>query len=87
MYVDKVKMQDLLMNLLTNAVKYTISGGRVDFDFHTEDKNMRIRVSDNGIGISKEFLEKIFEPFPRSRMHREEALEEPVWDFILCEES
>jgi len=69
---DKLKMQDLLMNLLTNAVKYTPAGGAVSLravrDRQAQDgKNVRFTVSDNGIGISEEFMPNLFEPFSQER--------------------
>jgi signal transduction histidine kinase len=61
-------MQDLLMNLLTNAVRYTPEGGAVSLsimpvDPPSEGKNVRILVSDTGVGISEEFLPNLYEPF------------------------
>ena len=70
--VDRLKVQDILMNLLTNAVKYTPEGGAVWLAVthrgQPEDgKNVRITVSDNGIGISEEFMPNLFEPFSQER--------------------
>ena len=67
-FVDKLKIQDLLMNLLTNAIKYTPEGGAVFLRItHTvlngDVGNVQITVSDNGIGISDEFMPKLYEPF------------------------
>ncbi|MCI1722416.1 MAG: transporter substrate-binding domain-containing protein [Lachnospiraceae bacterium] len=69
---DKLKIQDLMMNLLSNAVKYTPDGGSVHFSVteNTESdgrKNAVITVCDSGIGISKEFLPNLFEPFAQER--------------------
>lgn len=67
-FVDKLKIQDLIMNLLTNAVKYTPEGGTVRLSVMPvespgDGKNVRIAVSDNGIGISEEFMPNLYEPF------------------------
>ena len=66
--VDVLRMQELCLNLLSNAVKFTPSGGNVAFrlewlEGRTDGMTCRITVRDNGIGISKEFQEKLFEPF------------------------
>lgn len=67
-FVDKLKIQDLLMNLLTNAVRYTPEGGTVCLSIMpveppAEGKNVRILVSDTGVGISEEFMPNLYEPF------------------------
>lgn len=65
---DTLRLNQILMNLLTNAVKYTGEGGtvRVSAERIREGRKadvIRIRVEDNGIGISEEFQKKIFQPF------------------------
>ena len=75
--VDRLKLQEILLNLLSNAVKFTPEGGSIIFtikfpsggelDDLAEGCNTRISVSDSGIGISKSFLSKIFEPFTQER--------------------
>ena len=69
---DKLKLQDLLMNLLTNAVKYTPEGGAVSLraahaERPADGKNVQFTVSDNGIGISETFMPNLFEPFSQER--------------------
>ncbi|MEG2002892.1 MAG: ATP-binding protein, partial [Clostridia bacterium] len=65
---DSVRIQQILINILTNAIKFTPSGGKVCLDIsqiEKNDKNVKIcfKISDSGIGISPEFLPKIFKPF------------------------
>ena len=62
---DREKLQQVLINLLTNAVKFTASGGRVAVVAERDDRAGRVlvRVSDTGIGIPADKLEGIFEPF------------------------
>ena len=63
---DRDKTQQILINLLTNAVKFTASGGSVAIDAATRaDRAGRIflRVTDTGSGIAPEQLERVFEPF------------------------
>ena len=68
---DSVRIRQVFINLLTNAVKYTQRGGNIRFDIRElpcdEPGHARILTSviDNGIGMSDEFLEHIFEPFTR----------------------
>ena len=64
-YVDKDRMEQVLMNLLSNAIKYTEPGGRIDVDLRLEEEQIRIIVKDNGIGIPKEDLSRVFERFFR----------------------
>ncbi len=68
---DSIRLRQILLNLLTNAVKYTPSGGFVRFEIEErpcEDEGHAtffFSVIDNGHGMKKEFLEHIFEPFTR----------------------
>jgi len=67
---DAMKLQQVLINILGNAVKFT-EKGKVSMDIHTiNDSGMRsmlrFTVNDTGIGISEDFIEKIFEPFSQS---------------------
>jgi len=60
---DRAKADQILLNLLTNAVKFTGKGGTVITRCQSSDKTADIHVIDTGIGIAEEKLEKIFEPF------------------------
>lgn len=65
---DPVKIREIFLNLLNNAIKYTAGGGWCRLTVRRTDEtpqhvNLTIRVEDNGIGISSEFLPSIFEPF------------------------
>ena len=72
-YCDKTRLNQVLLNLLSNAVKFTPAGGTVSvrlkqFPGKTRDNGRyEIRVKDNGIGMSPEFVQKIFSPFERER--------------------
>jgi len=62
---DEVKLRQILVNLLDNAVKYTKTGSVeliIDFNSNRE-QNFMFQVNDTGIGIEKDQLEKIFDPF------------------------
>lgn len=60
---DREKMQQVLLNLLSNAVKFTDTGGTIRVYCESDDKFVRINVSDTGRGIPEEKLAQIFEPF------------------------
>ncbi len=68
--LDPVRLKQVCLNLLSNAVKYTPRGGRVELGFAVlpagdNTVNMHIQVKDNGLGMSREFLMKLFTPFER----------------------
>ncbi len=68
---DPVRLRQVFTNILGNAVKYTPAGGTIQIrahrmSEHTADGNCyQFEIQDNGIGMSKEFQEKLFEPFSR----------------------
>ncbi len=71
-YCDSVRLNQILINLLSNALKFTPEGGRVNVYLNQEslpDKpgfvRCHFRVKDTGIGMTKEFQDKIFETFSR----------------------
>ena len=72
-YCDKTRLNQVLLNLLSNAIKFTPAGGTVYVrlrQFPSTQKDCaqyEIRVKDNGIGMSQEFAQKIFDPFERER--------------------
>jgi two-component system sensor histidine kinase/response regulator len=72
-YCDKTRLNQILLNLLSNAVKFTPAGGTVSVRIRQCPGTQKgsglyeIRVKDNGIGMSQEFVKKIFSPFERER--------------------
>ncbi len=61
---DSLKLKQIIINLLSNAVKYTLKGG-VKLSVSYNDKNILVLVQDSGVGVAKDKLYKIFEPFVR----------------------
>ena len=67
--MDPVRLRDVLVNILSNAVKFTPDGGTITFEAQCQEKggdgyiNMRYRISDTGIGMSEEFIKEVFEEF------------------------
>ena len=66
---DTTKVKEILVNILSNAVKFTPDGGTITFEAQCQEKggdgyiNMRYRISDTGIGMSEEFTKEVFEEF------------------------
>jgi two-component system CheB/CheR fusion protein len=60
---DRVRLTQILENLLGNAAKFTEEGGQLALDVHRDGKEVVITVSDNGIGIPRHMLPRIFEIF------------------------
>ena len=72
-YCDKTRLNQILLNLLSNAIKFTPAGGTVSVRVRQLAGKVHgcgqyeFRIKDNGIGMSQEFAQKIFEPFERER--------------------
>jgi PAS domain S-box-containing protein len=65
-HADRNRFKQVLLNVLSNAIKYNRPGGRVDVSFQiTEDARVRTMIADTGIGIAPEHLDKLFAPFER----------------------
>ena len=62
-YADRDKMRQILLNMLSNAIKFTEPGGRIRMWCEPDGELVSIRVSDTGCGIPGDKLERIFEPF------------------------
>ncbi len=82
-HCDSVRLNQVLLNLLSNAIKFTPENGAIEVVLHEETSprgeeyvRIRIEVKDNGIGMSEEFRQHIFESFTREdnkRIHRTEG--------------
>ena len=82
-WCDGVRLNQVLLNLLSNATKYTLEGGSIRLFLSEENSpkgenyvRIHITVKDNGIGMSPEYLEKIYESYSRAdgaRIHKTEG--------------
>jgi signal transduction histidine kinase len=60
---DQEKLRQVLLNLLSNAIKFTDPGGRIELSWVADEEMALLRVSDTGVGIPPEQVERVFEPF------------------------
>ncbi len=76
LWCDRLKIQKIALNLLSNAIKYTPEGGKVIFRVEPSSPDRLVfDVEDNGIGMSEEFLKRIYEPFSQEK--RSESVNVP----------
>ena len=64
--VDASRLQQVIWNLVSNAIKFSLPGGRIVVALEQEEASLRIRVSDKGQGIAPEFLPFVFDRFAQS---------------------
>jgi len=79
-WCDKLKMQRIALNLISNSIKYTPAGGRIIISMiQGPSDNLKcrwsLRVEDTGIGMSREFMQKMYEPFAQEK--RSETVKTP----------
>lgn len=65
-HADKDKISQVIVNLMSNALKYTLKGGKVEVELFEDGKHVRLSVRDSGIGISDKDLPYVFERFYRA---------------------
>ena len=68
-WADEEKTRQILLNLVTNAIKFTEPGGAISVSYHRADRGVRIRVADTGRGIPPEQQARIFDPFVQVDRH------------------
>ncbi|MBU3700014.1 MAG: two-component sensor histidine kinase [Candidatus Kapabacteria bacterium] len=73
-YGDKERLSQVLTNLIDNAIKYNVDGGRVNITTSACDDGVRIEIADTGIGIPEQHLSRIFERFYRVDKDRSRAV-------------
>ena len=80
-YADQLRLNQIYINILSNAIKYTMPGGSVSVDLWEEESEKEgcvkliYRVADTGIGMSPEFLEKMYQPFSRQTDSRVNSIQ------------
>ena len=81
LYADQLRLNQIYINILSNAIKYTMPGGSVSVDLREESSDKEgcvkliYRVEDTGIGMSPEFLEKMYQPFSRQTDSRVNSIQ------------
>ncbi len=81
LYADQLRLNQIYINILSNAIKYTMPGGSVTVDLREEESEKEgcvkliYRVADTGIGMSPEFLEKMYQPFSRQTDSRVNSIQ------------
>jgi len=71
--VDQDKFTQIVRNLLSNALRYTPEGGRVEVALSDLESEIRVEIADEGPGIAEEYREKIFDKFERIQTERQEG--------------
>ncbi|MEL7655407.1 MAG: ATP-binding protein [Bacillota bacterium] len=72
--IDKDGIEQVLLNVLSNAIKYTQDGGRIDIDALSAGKTAQVIITDNGMGIPEKELSRVFERFFRVDRARSRAM-------------
>jgi len=70
-WADRDRVRQVVLNLLNNAFKFTLAGGKITLKARKQDDNMVVEIKDTGVGISKEDRERLFEPYYRRVDDRE----------------
>ena len=80
-YADQLRLNQVYINILSNAIKYTEPGGRVSVDMREEESQkpgcarLIYRVADTGIGMSPEFMANMYQPFSRQTDSRVNSIQ------------
>ncbi|WP_297437763.1 cell wall metabolism sensor histidine kinase WalK [uncultured Clostridium sp.] len=83
---DFNKISWVMINLIGNSIRYTDIGGIIEVEIKDIDKKMLISVKDNGRGIPKEYIEKIFEKFVQLKIEDEESNGSTGLGLAICKE-
>ena len=81
LYADQLRLNQIYINILSNAIKYTMPGGRISVDLREEKSEkagcvkLTYCVADTGIGMTPEFLEKMYQPFSRQTDSRVNSIQ------------
>ncbi|MBT4890991.1 MAG: ATP-binding protein, partial [Rhodospirillales bacterium] len=75
LYADRRSVRQILLNLLGNAIKFTPAGGNITLSAKSSGRNISLRITDTGIGISNEKLPGLTKPFTRAERDPHKAVE------------
>jgi signal transduction histidine kinase/DNA-binding response OmpR family regulator len=75
---DAERFQQILLNLLTNAIKFTPDGGRIDVSCEVDSDVVEIHVKDSGVGVRASDIDRVFEPFVQIDRHLTKATQQGV---------
>lgn len=70
-YYDRYKLERVFYNLVSNAFRYTPKGGVISMSIKKEEKDIVIEIGDSGVGISEEYIDKIFDLFFEVPTHQQ----------------
>ena len=70
---DPTRLEQIVANLINNAIKYTEPGGRIEVELRREEREVELRIRDNGIGIAPEMLTRIFDLFVQAERRVERS--------------
>lgn len=84
-YADKDKIQQVVSNLIDNAIKYGKSEGHIVASvYNTDEKTILVEISDNGIGIPERYLDRVFERFYRTSGGRNKDVKGSGLGLAIC---
>lgn len=66
-WADPDRLRQIVLNLVTNAIKFTPAGGRIEVTCEADEEWVRVRVRDTGRGVPADMIQKIFDPFVQVR--------------------
>jgi signal transduction histidine kinase len=75
MLVDPQRIAQVVDNLVTNAIKYSPGGGRIEVSLHVDGDRVELAVADNGVGIDPADRDRLFSRFFRSRQAEEQSIQ------------
>ena len=84
LYADALRIKQILSNFLSNAIKFTPSGGHITVEAYSQNGNLKVSVSDNGIGIAEEDIKNIFTAFAQAQFSEQKYLDGTGLGLSIC---
>ena len=82
--VEPQLMENVFTNLIENAIKYSPNGGQISISGKKEDHQVKVKVADQGIGISKEDMGHLFEKFQRVKESQSQRIQGTGLGLYIC---